>query len=71
MAESLDEVPIVMHSKYTAHVMMLEVISNKGNIMEPVFVPDSLRLITNDYVGLMDNYRYVKPWMDKMANGRL
>lgn len=56
LVESPDEVPIVMHSKHLAYVMVLEVISNEGNIMQPVFIPDGLHLTANDYVGLLDQY---------------
>ena len=68
LAESPDEVPVVMHSKYPAHVMVLGVISNEGDIMEPVFIPDGLRLNAKEYVGLLE--QHVKPWMDTVANGR-
>ena len=74
LAESPDEVPIVMHSnfsKYPAHVMVLGaclVLSSEGDVREPVFVPDGLRVTSNHYVGLLEEH--VKPWMDKVANGR-
>ena len=74
LAESPDEVPIVMHSnfsKYPAHVMVLGaclMLSSEGDVREPVFVPDGLRVTSNHYVGLLEEH--VKPWMDKVANGR-
>ena len=69
LAESPDEVPIVTHSKYPAHVMVLEVISSEGDVMERVFVSDGLCLNANDYIGLLD--QYVKSWMDRVEAGRL
>ena len=68
LSASLEEVPIVMHSKYPVHVMMLGIISSDGDVMEPVFIPDSIHLGVNSYMRLLDEH--VKPWMDMVANGR-
>ena len=68
LSASPEEVPIVMHSKHPAHVMVLGVISSDGDVMEPVFIPDGLHLGANSYVRLLDEH--VKPWMDMVANGR-
>ena len=66
---SHEEVPIVMHSKYSVHVMVLGIVSSDGDVMEPVFIPDGLHLGVNSYVRLLD--KRVKPWMDMVVNGRL
>ena len=36
--------------------------------MDPVFVPDGLRLGAKDYVRLLEDH--VKPWMDRVAKGK-
>ena len=48
LADSPEDVPISMHSKYPAHVMVLGVVSSNGDVMPPVFFPDGLRLGAND-----------------------
>ena len=68
LSASPEEVPIVMHSKYPVHVMVLSAVSSGGDVMEPVFIPDGLHLGANSYVRLLDEH--VKPWMDMVANGR-
>ena len=68
LSASPEEVPIVMHSKYPVHVMVLGVVSSDGDVMEPVLIPDGLYLGANSYVTLLDEH--VKPWMDMVANGR-
>ena len=65
----LKKVPIVMHSKYPVHVMVLGVVSSDRDVMEPIFIPDGLHLGANSYVRLLNEH--VKPWMDMVANGRL
>ena len=57
-----------MHSKYPVHIMVLGIISSDGDVMEPVFIPDGLHLGANSYMRFLD--RYIKLWMDMMANGR-
>ena len=66
LSASPEEVPIVLHSKYPVHMVLS--ISSGGDVMEPVFIPDGLYLGANSYVGLLD--KYVKPWMNMVANGR-
>ena len=68
LSASPEEVPIVMHSKYPVHIMVLGIISSDGDIMEPVFIPNGLHLGANSYVKLLD--KHIKPWMDMVANER-
>ena len=68
LTDSPENVPISMHSKYPAHVMVLGVVSNEGDVMSPIFFPDGLRLGAKEYIKLLTTK--IKPWMDEMANGR-
>ena len=66
LSASPEEVPIVMHSKYLAHIMMLGIVSSDGDVMEPVFILDGLHLGANRYVRLLDEH--VKTLMDMVAS---
>lgn len=68
LADSPEDVPISMHSKYPAHVMVLGVVSSEGDVMPPVFFPDGLRLGAKGYIKILETK--VKPWMDEVANGK-
>jgi transposase len=59
------EVPIVMKTKFPATVMVLGVVSNKGDVMPP---HAGLRVNTEVYINVLTNV--VKPWMDRVAAGR-
>ena len=68
LSASPEEVPIIIHSKYPVHIIVLSIVSSDEDIMESVFIPDSLYLGANSYVMLLDEH--IKPWMDMMANER-
>ncbi len=62
------EVPIVMQMKFLATVMVLGVVSNKGDMILPHVFEASLRVNTDVYIDVPTNV--VKPWMDGVAAGR-
>ena len=62
------DVPIVMATKFPATVMVLGVVSNKGDVMPPHVFEAGLRVNAEVYLDVMINI--VKPWMDQVANGR-
>ena len=62
------EIPIVMKTKLTATVMVLGVVSNKGDVMPPHVFEAGLRVNTEVYLDVLTNV--VKPWMDEVAAGR-
>lgn len=68
LAESPEDVPIAMHSKYPAHIMVLGVVSSEGDVMPPFFFSNGLRLGAVDYIQILETT--VKPWMEKVAQGR-
>ena len=57
-----------MKIKFTAIMMCMGVISNKGNVMPPHFVPGSLKINTDMCLDLLSNV--VKHRMDQIASGR-
>ncbi len=61
------EVPIVMSTKFPANVMVLGVISNKGDVMPPHIFAKGLKINTDEYLKVMEDV--VKPWMDQVAAG--
>ena len=62
------EVPIIMRTKFPATVMVLGVVSNKGDIMPPHIFEAGLKVNTDVYLEVM--MTVVKPWMDGVAAGR-
>jgi hypothetical protein len=62
------EVPIVTKTKFPATVMVLGVVSNKGDVMPPHIFEASLRVNTDMYIDVLTNE--VKPWMDGVAARR-
>ncbi|QQP52246.1 Transposable element tcb2 transposase, partial [Caligus rogercresseyi] len=62
------EVPIVMATKFPATVMVLGVISNKGDVMPPHVFEAGLRVNSKVYLDVLKNI--VKPWMDQVAGDR-
>ena len=62
------DVPIVMTTKFPATVMVLGVVSDKGDVMPPHLFEASLRVNAEVYLDVMINI--VKPWMDQVADGR-
>ena len=58
----ISKVPIVMAMKFHATVMVVEVVSNKGNVMLPHFIVMSLKNNTNECLKVLKEM--VKPWMD-------
>ena len=57
-----------MATKFPATVMVLGVVSNKGDVMPPYVFEASLRVNAEVYLNVMINI--VKPWMDQVADGR-
>jgi hypothetical protein len=68
LCDDPSEVPIVMKTKFPATVMVLGVVSNKGDVMPPHIFESGLRVNTDVYLDVMTNV--VKPWMDGVACGR-
>ena len=63
-----NDVPIVMKTKFPATVMVLGVVSNKGDVMPPHVFEAGLKVNTEVYLDVMNNV--VKPWRDEVACGR-
>jgi inhibitor of nuclear factor kappa-B kinase subunit alpha len=61
------EVPRVMYTKFPATVMILGVVSNKGQVMPPHFFPQGLRVKSAAYIDVLETV--VKPWIDNVCNG--
>jgi transposase len=59
------DVPIVMHTKFPASVMVLGVISSKGDVMPPHFFETGQRVNAKQYIEVLDTV--VKPWMETVA----
>ncbi|UYV77598.1 hypothetical protein LAZ67_15001667 [Cordylochernes scorpioides] len=62
------EIPVVMHTKFPASVMVLGVISSEGDVMPPHFFEKGLRMNADTYINVLETV--VKPWMDMVAAGR-
>ncbi|UYV64486.1 hypothetical protein LAZ67_3000928, partial [Cordylochernes scorpioides] len=62
------EIPVVMHTKFPASVMVLGVISSEGDLMPPHFFEKGLRMNADTYINVLETV--VKPWMDMVAAGR-
>jgi hypothetical protein len=62
----ISEIPIVMATKFPATVMVLGIVSNKGDLMLPHF---DKRLVINaeEYVKVLHDM--LEPWMDRVAAG--
>jgi hypothetical protein len=58
-----------MKTKILAMVMVLGMVSNKGDVMPPHIFETDLRVNTEVYLDIMANV--VKPWMDEVAAGIL
>ena len=48
------EVPIVMATKFPANVMVLGIMSNKGDIMPPHIFPKGLRVNTDEFINVLE-----------------
>lgn len=68
LCDDPSDVPIVMKTKFPATVMVLGVVSNKGDVMPPHVFDAGLKVNTDVYLDVMTNV--VKPWMDLVAEGR-
>lgn len=68
ICKSIEEVPVVMKTKFPASVMVLGVISSEGDVMAPHFFEKGLRLNAETYIKVLKDV--VKPWMDQVAAGR-
>ncbi|UYV63624.1 hypothetical protein LAZ67_2005052 [Cordylochernes scorpioides] len=62
------EIPVVMHTKFPASVMVLGVISSEGDVMPLHFFEKGLRMNADTYINVLETV--VKPWMDMVAAGR-
>lgn len=62
------DVPHVMHTKFPATVMVLSIVSNKGDVMPPYFFEKGLRVNAEGYVAVLRDV--VKPWIDQVAKWR-
>ncbi|UYV79804.1 hypothetical protein LAZ67_18000702, partial [Cordylochernes scorpioides] len=62
------EIPVVMHTKFPASVMVLGVISSEDDVMPPHFFEKGLRMNADTYINVLETV--VKPWMDMVAAGR-
>ena len=54
------DVPYVMHTKFSATVVVLGVVSNEGHVMPPHFFPQKLRVNAAAYIEVLE--AVVKPW---------
>jgi hypothetical protein len=57
-----------MKTKFPATVMVLGVVSNKGDMMPPHVFEPGLRVNIDVYIDVLTNV--VKPWMDGVAAER-
>jgi hypothetical protein len=53
LCSDISEVPIVMATKFPATVIVLGVVSNKGDMMPPTSSPKELMINTEDYVKVL------------------
>jgi hypothetical protein len=68
LCDDPSEVPIVMKTKFLATVMVLGVVSNKGDMMPPHVFKAGLRVNIDVYIDVLTNV--VKPWKDGVTAGR-
>lgn len=68
LAKEAEDVPIVMRSKNPASVMVLTLIANTGDVRPPHFFPKGLKINKEVYLQVLADK--VKPWLDKVTNGR-
>ena len=68
LCASPSEVPRVMHTKYPPTVMVLGVVSSEGHVMPPYIFPQGLRVNAAGYINVLKTV--VKPWINKVCNGR-
>lgn len=64
----VNEVPIIMKTKFPTAVMVMGVVSNEGDIMPPHFFLRGSRLNADAYLEVLR--QIVVPWMKQVANGR-
>lgn len=57
----------MMSTKFPATVMVLGVVSNKGEVMPPLVFEAGFRINTDVYLEVLSTV--VKPWMDEVAGG--
>ena len=65
ITDDLEEVPIVMSTKFPTSVMVLSVVPSDGDVMPLYFFPKGLRMAANDYIKVLETM--VKPWMVGVA----
>ncbi len=59
------KVPIVMATKFPTAVMVLDVISNEGEVMSPHIFPRGIKVNTDEYLTVMKEV--VKHWTNQVA----
>ena len=62
------DVPVVMHSKMPASIMILGVVSAEGDVMPPHIFQQGLRLNADGYMDVLKTV--VVPWMNRISAGR-
>ena len=68
ICKDIEEIPVLKRTRFLSSVMVLGVISNQGHIMSPFVFPKGLRVTAEIYQDVLRSV--VKPWMDKIADGR-
>lgn len=68
LCKNINEVPIIMKTKFPAAIMVMGVVSNEGDIMAPHFFSKGLRLNSDTYLEVLKDI--VVPWMKQVANER-
>lgn len=60
---------MVKHTKFPVTVMLLEVMSNKVDVMSPHYFPQGLRVNSADYKEVLERAGW--PWIKNRNKGRL
>lgn len=68
LTDDRSKVPSVERSKFPKSVMVLGVVSNRGDVMPPFFFPERSRLTAEAYVQVLKSK--VVPWMENIAQGQ-
>jgi hypothetical protein len=68
LCSSIEDVPIIMSTKFPATVMVLGVVSSDGDVMPPYFFEKGLKINQAEYIKVLRTV--VKPWMDQVAGDR-
>lgn len=68
LALSPEDVPVVMKTKFPAHIMVLGVVSSDGHVMPPYFFTEGLKVNQKVYQDVLT--AVVKPWIEEVSAGR-